>query len=71
MMPTSSGILYQLANLYPADTGSSFTVWVSSRGRLRDDARVKVCLRTGNRMDDDRSPWDTAPVAIRPEPALS
>ena len=33
MMPTSSGILYQLANLYPADTGSSFTVWVSSRGR--------------------------------------
>jgi hypothetical protein len=58
--------LYELANLYPADTGLPVTVWVSPRGRARHDARVKVCRKPGNRMDAD----DTASVAIRPEPRL-
>jgi hypothetical protein len=42
------------------------TIWVSPRGRERHDARIKVCLTPGDRMDAG----NTAVVAIRPEPRL-
>lgn len=57
---------YEMANLYPRDTGLPMTVWVSPRGRARHDARVKVCLTHGDRMDAT----NTAVVAIQPEPRL-
>lgn len=57
---------YEMANLYPSDTGLPMTVWVSPRGRTRHDARVKVCMTPGNRMDTT----NCAEVAIRPEPQL-
>lgn len=58
--------LFEMANLYPKHTGLPMTVWISSRGHARHDARVKVCRAHGNRMDVD----DTAVVGIRPEPTL-
>jgi hypothetical protein len=33
--------LYEMANLYPAETGLPMTVWVSPRGRARHDVRVR------------------------------
>jgi hypothetical protein len=42
------------------------TVWVSPRGRARHDARVKVCLIHGDRMDAT----NLAAVAIRPVPRI-
>ncbi len=56
----------EMANLYPRDTGLPMTVWVSPRGRARHDARVKVCLTPGDRMDST----NTAVVAIRPAPRV-
>ncbi|MBI1251848.1 MAG: hypothetical protein GC189_10280 [Alphaproteobacteria bacterium] len=58
--------LFEMANLYPRDTGLPMTVWVSPKGRARHDARVKVCRTHGDRMNAD----DTAVVAVRPAPAL-
>ena len=57
---------YEMANLYPRETGLPLTIWVSPRGRARHDARVKVCMTPGNRMDTT----NCAVVAIRPEPRL-
>ena len=42
------------------------TVWISLRGRARHDARVKVCVTPGYRMDAS----STAVVTIHPEPRL-
>jgi hypothetical protein len=53
---------YQMANLYPRDTGLLMTVWVSPCGNVRNDARVKVCRTHGDRMDGT----NLAVVAIRP-----
>src|SRR5580693_5628853 len=58
---------FEMANLYPRDTGLPMTIWVSPRGRARHDARIKVCLTPGDRMGAD----NTAVVAIRPEPRLA
>lgn len=58
--------LYELANLFPEDTGLPVTVWVSPRGRARHAARIKVCRGAGNRM----VPSPTAIVAIEPESEL-
>ena len=58
--------LYEMANLFPEDTGLPVTVWVSPRGRARHAARIKVCRGPGNRM----VPSNTAVVAIEPEPRL-
>jgi hypothetical protein len=58
--------LYEMANLFPEDTGVPVTVWVSPRGRARHAARIKVCRGPGNRM----VPSNTAVVAIEPEPGL-
>ena len=57
---------YEMANLYPRDTGLPMTVWVSPRGRARHDARIMVCRTRGDRMD----PANTAVVAIRPLPRV-
>jgi len=57
---------YQMANLYPRDTGLPMTVWVSPRGRARHDVRVKVCRTHGDRMDGT----NLAVVAIRPSPRV-
>ena len=64
--PRSQDDLYEMANLFPDDTGLPVTVWVSPRGRARHAARIKVCRVPGNRM----VPSNTAAVAIEPEPRL-
>lgn len=58
--------LFEMANLYPRDTGLPMTVWISPKGRARHDVRVKVCRTPGDRMNAD----DTAVVAVRPKPRL-
>jgi hypothetical protein len=42
--------MFEIANLLPRTTGLPMTLWVSPRGRLRHDARIKVCLTSGPRM---------------------
>jgi hypothetical protein len=59
-------ILFEMANLYPGATGLPMTVWVSPRAHARHDARVKVNITHGKRMDLDQA----AVVAIRPAPRL-
>ena len=63
---TSAKDTFEMANLYPRDTGLPMTIWVSPRGRARHDARIEVCLTQGDRMGATK----TAVVAIRPEPRL-
>lgn len=58
--------LYEMANLYPRETGLPVTIWVSPRGRARHAARIKVCRVPGDRM----VPSNTASVRIQPEPKL-
>jgi hypothetical protein len=58
--------LFEMANLFPRTTGLPMTVWVSPRGRARHDARIKVCLAPGPRMDVT----NTAVVGLRPRPRL-
>jgi len=58
--------LFEMANLFPRTTGLPMTVWVSPRGRARHDARIKVCLTPGPRMDVA----NTAVVGLRPQPSL-
>jgi hypothetical protein len=57
---------FEMASLYPRDTGLPMTVWVSPRGRAGHNARIKVCLTPGDRMDAG----NTAVVAIRPAPRV-
>ena len=57
---------FDMANLYPRDTGLPMTIWVSPKGRARHDVRIKVCTTPGDRMD----PTNTAVVAVRPSPRL-
>lgn len=54
--------LYEMANLYPAETGLPMTIWVSPRGHARHDARIKVNMVHGKRM----TPSTVAVVGIRP-----
>jgi hypothetical protein len=58
--------LFEMANLYPAETGLPMTVWVSPRGNARHDLRIKVNMTHGNQM----SISNTAVVAVRPTPRL-
>lgn len=58
--------LFEMANLYPRDTGLPMTIWVSPKGHARHDVRLKVCRPHGNRMVVE----DTAVVGVRPEPRL-
>ncbi len=58
--------LFEIANLFPDDTGLPVTVWVSPRGNARHAAPIKVCRVPGNRM----APSNTAVVGIAPTPTL-
>ena len=57
---------YEMANLYPRETGLPMIVWAGPRGHARQDARIEVCRVHGDRMD----PTDLAVVAIRPAPRV-
>ena len=58
--------LFEMANLYPGETGLPMTVWVSPRGNARHAARIKVNMTHGNRMTVE----NTAVVTIRPSPRV-
>src|ERR1700690_929553 len=58
--------LFELANLYPRNTGLPMTIWASPRASAQHDARIKVCMTHGDRMD----PGELAVVAVRPQPRL-
>jgi len=57
---------FEMANLFPADTGLPMVVWVSERGHARHDVRIKVNQSHGTRM----LPGNLAVVALRPAPHL-
>jgi hypothetical protein len=57
---------FEMANLFPADTGLPMVVWVSERGHARHDVRVKVNQSYGTRM----LPGNLAVVTVRPTPRL-
>jgi hypothetical protein len=56
---------FEMANLFPADTGLPMVVWASERGGARHDVRVKVNQAHGTRI----LPGSFA-VAVRPAPRL-
>lgn len=58
--------LYEMVNIYPADSGLPMTVWAGPRGNARHDVRIKVNMAHGNRMTIS----NTAVVAVRPAPRL-
>ena len=58
--------LFTMTNLYPRRTGLPMTVWVSSRGRARQAARIKVNMTHGNRM----TIGNTAIVRLQPAPRV-
>ena len=58
--------LFEMANLYPDTTGLPMTVWVSPRGNVQHDVRVKVNMTHGNQMNIA----NTAVVAVRPSPRI-
>jgi hypothetical protein len=62
----ASDELFEMANLFPEDTGLPVTVWVSPRGGARHAARINVCRVAGNRM----APSNTVVVGIAPEPRV-
>ena len=64
--PEADQDLFEMANLYPRDTGLPMTIWVSPRGHARHDVRIKVCMTPGDRMDAD----NTATVAVPPQPRV-
>jgi hypothetical protein len=57
---------FEMANLFPADTGLPMVVWVSERGHARHDVRIKVNQSHGTRM----LPGNLAVVAVRPRRRL-
>ena len=62
----SDSDLFTMTNLYPRRTGLPMTVWVSSRGRARQAARIKVNMTHGNRM----TIGNTAIVRLQPTPRV-
>ena len=58
--------LFEMANLYPRETGLPMTVWVSPRGNTRHDIRVKVNMAHGDQMNIA----NTAIVGVRPTPRV-
>jgi hypothetical protein len=54
--------LFEMANLFPRTTGLAMTVWVSPRGNVRHDVRVKVNMTHGEQMNIA----NTAVVGLRP-----
>src|SRR5215468_1774300 len=64
--PSSQEDFFEMANLFPADTGLPMVVWASERGHARHDVRIKVNQSHGTRM----LPGNLATVAVRPTPRL-
>ena len=58
--------LFEMANLYPRETGLPMTVWVSPRGSARHDVRIKVNMSHGDQMNIT----NTAVVGVRPTPRV-
>jgi hypothetical protein len=59
--------LFEMASLYPRETGLPMTVWVSPRGNARHDVRIKANMAHGDR----RSVANTAIVGVRPTPRVT
>ena len=57
---------FEMANLFPADTGLPMVVWASERGHARHDVRVEVNQSHSTRM----LRGNLAVVAARPAPRL-
>ena len=58
--------LFEMASLFPRNTGLPMTVWVSPRGRAQHAARVKVNMAHGDGIDLS----NCAVVGINPQPSL-
>lgn len=58
--------IYEIANLFPRNTGLPVTVWISPRGGARHEVRIRVNPRSGDRIDFE----DAAVVAVRPSPRV-
>jgi hypothetical protein len=58
--------LFLMTNLYPRTTGLPMVIWVGPRYGAAHDARIKVSMTHGQRMD----PGNLAVVAVRPRPHL-
>jgi hypothetical protein len=56
--------LYEMVNIYPADSGLPMTVWAGPRGNARHDVRVKVNMAHGNQIG--RAPRRGRPVVWSP-----
>jgi hypothetical protein len=56
--------LFEMANLFPRTTGLAMTVWVSPRGSVRHDVRVKVNMTHGEQMNIA----NTAVVGLEADP---
>ena len=54
---------YDMANLYPRNTGLTHMVWVSPKNAPLD-VRIKVCKVPGDKMLAD----ETITIGLRPEP---
>jgi hypothetical protein len=56
--------LFLMTNLYPRTTGLPMVIWVGPRYGAQHDARIKVSMTHGQRMD----PGNLAVVALHPPP---
>jgi hypothetical protein len=65
-MPKTEEDFFEMADLFPDDTGLPMVVWASERGHARHDVWVKVNQSHGTRM----LPGNLAVVAVRPVPRL-
>lgn len=57
---------FEMANLRPKSTGLPMTIWVSERGRAKHGPRIKVSLKSGDRIDIG----DTVTVTIEDKPRV-
>jgi hypothetical protein len=57
----NADVFFDMANLYPKQTGLPFVVWISVKGGTRHDIQVRVSLHPKAQPDELIS------VAIRPE----
>jgi hypothetical protein len=67
MIEADAEDLYEMANLRPKTTGLPMVIWVSERGNAQHDARIKVSMQSGNRMNIH----NTSVVGIRPPSVLA
>jgi hypothetical protein len=67
MIEADAEDLYEMANLRPKTTGLPMVIWVSERGNAQHDARIKVSMQHGDRMNIH----NTAVVGIRPPSLLA